>query len=180
MFALAVGNCNAIGKAEIQIDKKTSLLLRLDASKAIAKMTIPQLSSLQIDPALRRSLVSSNEFFSVAQKAFLVHGRSYFFIVTQTSSNHSGSGYCGAGTEDHLRLIELDKKQKRLIQKDSLLIQSCLKSISLQDDQATPLSKLLEARIDASQNLTLSWLNHPLYGEKSKTIFIENGKLRIH
>jgi hypothetical protein len=44
-----------------------------------------------------------------------------------------GRGYCGAGYEDYLLLVEV--LEKKLLLRDQLLLQSCLKSISMFIDQ---------------------------------------------
>jgi hypothetical protein len=44
-----------------------------------------------------------------------------------------GQGYCGAGYEDYLLLVEILKKE--LIFRDKFLLQSCIKSISVFIDQ---------------------------------------------
>lgn len=44
-----------------------------------------------------------------------------------------GQGYCGAGYEDYLLLVEI--RGKKLTLKDQFLLQSCLKSISMFIDQ---------------------------------------------
>ncbi|MDN4052317.1 hypothetical protein QPK32_04470 [Massilia sp. YIM B02763] len=58
-----------------------------------------------------------------------------FIVMLREPSrpNAMGRGYCGAGYEDYLLLVEI--LEKKLLLRDQLLLQSCLKSISMFIDQ---------------------------------------------
>lgn len=58
-----------------------------------------------------------------------------FTVLTREPSRPGamGQGYCGAGYEDYLLLVEI--RGKKLTLKDQFLLQSCLKSISMFIDQ---------------------------------------------
>lgn len=58
-----------------------------------------------------------------------------FILMTRERSRPKamGRGYCGAGYEDYLLLVEV--LEKKLLLRDQLLLQSCLKSISMFIDQ---------------------------------------------
>jgi hypothetical protein len=58
-----------------------------------------------------------------------------FIILTREPSrpNAMGQGYCGAGYEDYLLLVEIT--EQKLVLRDQFLLQSCLKSISLFIDE---------------------------------------------
>jgi hypothetical protein len=58
----------------------------------------------------------------------------FIVMVREPSRPKSiGRGYCGAGYEDYLLLVEV--LEKKLLLRDQLLLQSCLKSISIFIDQ---------------------------------------------
>jgi hypothetical protein len=54
-----------------------------------------------------------------------------FIILVREISRPSamGQGYCGAGYEDHLLLVEI--LERKILLRDRLLLQSCLKSVSM-------------------------------------------------
>jgi hypothetical protein len=58
-----------------------------------------------------------------------------FIVMVREPSrpNAMGRGYCGAGYEDYLLLVEM--LEEKLLLRDQLLLQSCLKSISMFIDQ---------------------------------------------
>ncbi len=58
-----------------------------------------------------------------------------FIVMTREPSrpNAMGRGYCGAGYEDYLLLVEI--LEQKLFLRDRFLLQSCLKSISMYIDQ---------------------------------------------
>lgn len=58
-----------------------------------------------------------------------------FIVMVREPSrpNGMGRGYCGAGYEDYLLLVEI--LEQKLLLRDQLLLQSCLKSISMFIDQ---------------------------------------------
>lgn len=58
-----------------------------------------------------------------------------FIMMTREPSRPSamGRGYCGAGYEDYLLLVEI--LGRKLLLRDQFLLQSCLKSISMYVDQ---------------------------------------------
>lgn len=54
-------------------------------------------------------------------------------LARTPSTRQRSTGFCGAGHEDSLVLVEL--VGTRMVLKDRLLVQSCLKSIALESDQ---------------------------------------------
>lgn len=58
-----------------------------------------------------------------------------FIVMIREPSlpNTMGRGYCGAGYEDYLLLVEI--LGRKLLLRDELLLQSCLKSIAMYLDQ---------------------------------------------
>lgn len=62
-------------------------------------------------------------------------GSQLFIVMTREPSRPDamGRGYCGAGYEDYLLLVEI--LGRKLLLRDQFLLQSCLKSISMYIDQ---------------------------------------------
>lgn len=134
---------------------------------------------VQLSKSLSRDLAAANEYFFVGKRALQLQPY-YFLLITQTTSKPSGDGgaACGAGTEDVLRLLEWLPKSHRLVQRDAMLIQSCLLSLSLNDDSGATLRTRLQGAI-VSEKLPLTWLNHPKFGAATKEIAVRNNSLVI-
>ncbi len=126
---------------------------------------------------LAQALRAADEYFIVGKRALQAQGHTYFFLMTQSASKtKQGGGFCGAGTEDSISLLELDPKTNGLSLKDSKLLQSCIESISLSDDTGRSLRNRLEG-LDDLGNLTFDWLDNQRYGSGSRTVHVKNGKL---
>lgn len=88
-----------------------------------------------------------------------------FIVMVREPSrpNAMGRGYCGAGYEDYLLLVEM--LEQKLLLRDQLLLQSCLKSISLFIDQGDdhPIKALIHEK-DGSFSFRL-WTMMPRKNE---------------
>lgn len=135
--------------------------------------------NLKWSPALKRTIAEADDTFVAGGQAFQQDGRTYFYLVTQAPSRENRqAGYCGAGTEDVLHLIELSKPPQRLIEQDTLLVQSCLESIELDDASGASLRQQLERRTDP-QHLSLTWLGHPKFGSEPRRVKVHDGRLAL-
>ena len=86
-------------------------------------------STVAIDSAIRSAVRGASELVGIGARAFPDGDRSYFVLaVAMPSVERPGTGFCGAGTEDKLILIEWRGKARKLVMRDQLEIQSCLKS----------------------------------------------------
>jgi hypothetical protein len=83
----------------------------------------------QIDRPTSRSLAHANSISLISNASTLAS--QLFIVLTREYSRPDamGQGYCGAGYEDYLLLVEVFKKD--LILRDRILLQSCLKTISM-------------------------------------------------
>lgn len=79
------------------------------------------------------------------------------FIARIPSRRNQAMGYCGTGHEDHLILLRYDGKQVTL--RDDFLLQSCLKSVVLDNDEDGILKAL--AIDQESHTIKFRWLTHP-------------------
>lgn len=128
-------------------------------------------------PTLKRTVAASDDAFIVGAKTFEQDGRTYLYLVTQQPSrSNRGAGYCGAGTEDVLRLVEVSKPSLRMVERDSLLVQSCLETIELEDDSGASLRERL-GRFCTPGSLWLTWLAHPKFGAVRKEVTVRGGRL---
>ena len=130
-------------------------------------------------PKLKRAVAASADAFVVGAKTFEQDGRTYLYLVTQQPSrSNRGAGYCGAGTEDVLRLVEVSKPSLRMVERDSLLVQSCLETIELEDDSGASLRERL-GRFRTPGSLWLTWLSHPKFGSKPMQVKVRDARLLL-
>lgn len=133
---------------------------------------------VNVNARLTRELRSASEVVSVGAKAFSQDGYTYLVLGVSTPSVVSpSSGYCGAGTEDFLLLVEWKTRPPRLELRDRIQVQSCLQSMELRSDQGNELSKVL--RVENPAQFTLDWLLHPRYGSATKTFSVARGKFAL-
>jgi hypothetical protein len=171
-----------VGQVDVLLSDESSLRLFTDVQENSikAKLIAKRQSIVYIEPTLSRNLNAADEYFLIGNRTIQQQQRQYLLLVTLTPSkpNSKGAGACGAGTEDTLRLVEWLPKSHRLVQRDALLIQSCLAPLSLNDDSGTTLRKRMES-ITTTDKLQLTWLEHPKFGASTKEIIIKDGVLVI-
>ena len=87
----------------------------------------------KIENAVSRYLTRADSIRLIANES---DQKTQLFIILSREPSRPGAmgqGYCGAGYEDYLLLVEMLNRE--LVLRDQLLLQSCLKSISLFLDQ---------------------------------------------
>jgi hypothetical protein len=110
--------------SRVVIDVKKQQVLAKDKERNI---------SYKIDNAIAKHFIRAQDIQLIANES--KPEAQLFIVLTREPSrpNAMGQGYCGAGYEDYLLLVEmLDHK---LTLRDQFLLQSCLKSISMFIDQ---------------------------------------------
>ena len=172
---------SASEKIDVKVSEQASLALQISSKAATGQIVENNKSSnLAIDKNLKKSLLTAASAYSIGNQVIEIESQTYFLIVTQKMSRKlQGAGFCGAGTEDVLRLVQLEKKHKRLVQTDELLIESCLNNIEIYNDNGQPLRTLLRTTSNLTNPITLKWLSHPKFGDEYRTISIERGKLVV-
>lgn len=144
-----------------------------------AKLAFAASVNLKWSPALKRAIAVSDDVFVAGAATFQQDGHTYFYLVTREPSRENrGAGDCGAGTEDILRLIEVVKPPLRLVERDKLLLQSCLESIELDEASGASLRAQLEHRTDP-QHLMLMWAAHPKFGSAPRRVTVRDGRLAL-
>ncbi|MFT4247478.1 MAG: hypothetical protein QM581_05475 [Pseudomonas sp.] len=129
------------------------------------------------DAALLQKLLKASETFVLSKKIFNIYDSPAFAIVIRiASAPDKPEGYCGAGYEDYILLIKIDGHVARL--QDSLLVQSCLKSISLVSDRGTtPQDAILPS--DYPEIANFKSASPPDFEIKTQRIIVREGKLAI-
>ena len=163
--------------AEVRLDEKSSLRIFSTNQGPVAEIVAAKPTAVSLDAHLRGALAKAQEYFVVGRRPIHESGHVYLLVITQTPSREGGrSSYCGAGTEDVIHLVELVAMQRRLIQRGSMLLQSCLSSLSLSDDSGRSLRKQFES-IEDPHRLSITWLGHPTHDSGPKVILIRRGAL---
>lgn len=93
------------------------------------------------------------------------------FIARVPSKIPQSTGYCGAGYEDHLVLIEYGAKKTTL--RDDFPLQSCLNSVTLDNDGDDDILKSLLLS-PSKRSIGFRWLADA--DDRQHTLTILNGK----
>lgn len=108
------------------------------------------------------------QIITVGDKMFLI-------VMTSYASRQSNKGYCGAGTEDYIDLLELSKLKLRFA--DTLLVQSCLNNIELDGD--TEAGKEKASFFRAEENtLYVKWFDNGSGKEEQAKFHILGNKFQ--
>lgn len=119
---------------ELLLPEGARLSLSIGDSQVEARLKNRTSSRASIDRPLRVLLLQADEVIPLSSVGFQMDSEIGFTLIARLPSRSSNpDGFCGAGHEDYLLLIGV--RDKRLSLLDKHLIQSCLKSISLQSDQ---------------------------------------------
>ena len=167
----------------VRLPDARSLSIAAEAGKVHAS-TAPRApatgsQTVSLGGPLARELARSSEVIAVGNEAILQNGRTFLVLgVAIPFIGKSGGGYCGAGTEDFLLLVELNARASRLELRDRLQVQSCVQSMELQSDRGNDLHTALRSAKDPA-NFTLTWLRHPRYGPSTKTVSPVAGKFAV-
>lgn len=103
-------------------------------------------------------------------------GGNYLVLIARApSKSPQGSGYCGAGYEDHVILLEY--RNLNIVRRDDFLLQSCLSSIALDTDDADDIMKALF--IDPrNYSRRFRWITDS--NNQNHTLSIANGKFLLN
>lgn len=153
---------------------------RVSARVAPKSQAAPsQSENVPIDRRLTNDLHRASDLVAVAGHGFSEGGRTFFVLgAAFPSVERQGGGYCGAGTEDYLLLVELKSRPRALELRDRIQVQSCLQSMALQSDQGSELRVVLRG-VDDPEKIVLTWLQHPHFGPATKTLTSATGKFVV-
>lgn len=122
---------------------------------------------------IRQLLQRSQELFPVFSQP--VGAGNYLVLLARLpSKSPQSTGYCGAGYEDHLVLLE--HSDQKIVLRDDFLLQSCLKSISLDSDGNDDVLKAISVK-PAQHAIEFRWLTNP--DDQDHTLTISNGKFSL-
>lgn len=114
----------------LPISQNTRISIDIRNSRVIAKNTDGKI--VNVDSSIAKHLVKSYDFRLLTQKG--ARTVPFFIVLVREPSRPEamGRGYCGAGDEDYLLLVE--PHNRKLFLRDILLLQSCLKDLVIYRD----------------------------------------------
>ncbi|WP_446903965.1 hypothetical protein [Burkholderia sp. YIM B11467] len=123
-------------------------LLEVDAARH-------RTSVLSVPAALRRALADASSVAFPSDRSKRLDGNDYVLVVVNRASSSRPTGYCGAGEEGALYVLEL--RGARAVPRFSLPVQSCLDSVSLETDGGTQSPYRAIAWRDAPAGIDIRW-----------------------
>lgn len=164
--SLALASGNNTKQLQLALTPEKTIIIKAKASKTIVVTQANRVIGTKIDPRFVKHLRLAEEVDLVFSNP-IIQSKSQQFVVLvrEPSRNPQGTGFCGAGFEDYLLLIEVFSKQILLL--DKFLLQSCLTSLELASDQGN--NPLKAMRVDTSRkSLTYKILGEEV--EKTTTV----------
>ncbi|MGS0894480.1 hypothetical protein ACVBGC_18410 [Burkholderia stagnalis] len=112
-------------------------------------------SALHVPAALRHVLADASSVAFPASRSRSIAGHEYVLVVVNRSSSSRPTGYCGAGEEGTLHVLEIrgDVAAPRF----SLPVQSCLGNLSLESDGGTQSPYLAIGWRDDPPGIDIRW-----------------------
>jgi hypothetical protein len=156
-----------------QLERKETVCIGKDKSHAAPKCG-QVIETKSLDNRTKKILNRSVQVGPVFSQS--VRDHQYLVFISRVPSRTPQSpGYCGAGYEDYLVLLEYDGK--KISMQDEFLLQSCLKSIALDTDNGDDISKALVIDLER-YSIKFRWLTNP--DDKDHTISISDGKFMLN
>lgn len=172
---VAISAIAASGSELLQLslpDTRTISIEHVD-SKLVAREIRKKTPSISFDAEAQSYLASAESATHIFPTAISKTSPPLFVVVIRKpSTKRRGMGFCGAGLEDYLLLLEVGSN--RIVLKDQLLLQSCLQSIALASDSGDDPIKALQTN-PATQEILFQTLGQ----EERKKVTVENGKFQL-
>ncbi|MDN7881226.1 hypothetical protein [Burkholderia aenigmatica] len=112
-------------------------------------------SALSVPVELRRVLADASSVAFPSDRLKRIDGKDYLLVVVNRSSNVRPTGYCGAGEEGALHVLELHGA--RAVPRFSLPVQSCIDSVSLETNDGAQSPYLAIAWRDDPAGIDIRW-----------------------
>lgn len=129
----------------------------------------------KLSKALNNELSSADEAFVLNRDILYIDGYPHFIAIVRTPSTlYNKEGRCGSGHEDRALLIRIENDNVEL--KDSILVQSCLKDISIVSDKGDNPRDAISYS-SHSKSATFKYMAPPDFKIREKMIVIKNKRL---
>lgn len=179
-WSFAVGS-SAVSRAPLPDGATLSITKRTHHGytfSAYLKNGLPA-HTLQIDRALQVETQNTDVLHILGKHAIVQNSKTFIILVARTpSTSQQGLGYCGSGMEDRLLLTEWLPHRRQLRLRDTLLVQSCLQTLSLWSDTGGDAFAALMSNANPAR-MQWSWVRHPTYGNLPITVFIDHARFVI-
>jgi hypothetical protein len=129
LFGLALGGVQLSAAGDLSIPYSGKSTISFTINKKVVATDLVNRIKFLVAPDLSRHLILADEVKFIGDAS---EKSSQLFIVLSREPSRPegmGRGYCGAGYEDYLLLVELNAR--KLILRDTLLLQSCLNTTSM-------------------------------------------------
>jgi hypothetical protein len=170
---------NAYGATGASSNEATFSFTRANAGPAMLTVSMAgRTYPVLLAPAAQKAFVAAEDVFAVRKLSFLFGGRTYFILAAkEPSTSRRGMGFCGAGYETRILLLEWRGPAKPLQLRDRLLIDSCLQGMDLDTGGGDLVSTL--SRMSSAAGLELKWLSHPKYGDVPVRVTVNNSRFWV-
>jgi hypothetical protein len=112
-------------------------------------------SALIVPAALRRALADASSVAFPSDHSKQIDGNDYLLVVVNRASRSRPTGYCGAGEEGALYVLEL--RGTHAMPRFTLPVQSCLDSVSLESESGTQSPYRAITWSDAPAGIDIRW-----------------------
>ncbi|WP_156954582.1 hypothetical protein [Paraburkholderia acidipaludis] len=123
--------------------------------------------------SVRRAVSTASSIGFPADRSRIIDGKEYALVVVNQSSSNNPMGYCGAGEEGRLYILQLEGNKAELPL--SLPVQSCLKSVALNTDTGTKSPYLAITWSDAPTGFKIDWEHDADKGRTSQLYRFQDG-----
>ncbi|WP_157510839.1 hypothetical protein [Frateuria sp. Soil773] len=138
-FFVAAGLASFTASAQnidLSLSKNTSLELKQKASSFTTVLHgRTETTPAKLNRTLSDVLSQSDQIIVLSKKSIPFDSAEAITAIARIPSSKKPDGFCGAGHEDYLLFIKVQKHQLRLV--DKALIQSCLHNVSLESDNGS-------------------------------------------
>ncbi|MPV60922.1 hypothetical protein CFB46_04185 [Burkholderia sp. HI2761] len=114
-------------------------------------------SAVRLPVALRRAVASASSIGFPSASSRTIDGKEFVLIVVNQSSSRNPMGYCGAGEESTLYVLQINGDAAA--SSYAMPVQSCLDSVSLDTDGDNRSPYLAIEWIDDPMGFKVSWTN---------------------
>ncbi|MEO6590481.1 MAG: hypothetical protein ABIP06_14380 [Pyrinomonadaceae bacterium] len=114
---------------KVHTDANVNLQIKYSEKNVAAKNNH---KSLKIEKALKTHLRDTDELVFLIKINNLKKKNQFLILSREPSRKNRGAGFCGAGYEDFIFLIEVKENSLSIL--DKFLLQSCVKSIFLEPE----------------------------------------------
>lgn len=128
---------------------------------------------LRFPASVKHAVATASSVGFPADRSRVIDGKEYMLLVVNQSSSDNPMGYCGAGEEGMLYVLQIDGSKTEL--RFSLPVQSCLKSVALDTETGTRSPYLAITWNDAPTGVKIAWEHDAGKGRTSQLYRFKGG-----